>query len=826
MLKKVEVFISYCHKDETILNKLLGFIKLLDSINIWYDRYMSTGDELNETILKHLNKSDIMCSLVSPNYLNSKTCMKEFKSAQEQGKKIVPIILTTCPWQDSKFQSILATPKDGQPIDTFQKENEAYQNIYDDLKHLAENIIQIKDIKVSEEFNIFLESADILAKSHSQKETLFLKDLFVPPELCFYDIKERSTLNFNTFLEGDFTDYRHIMIVGENLSGKTTLCKKLFIQYASKGFFPVYLSPEGHNFSGKIQNKIEDALKQQYLIKKKGLKTLPQDKIIPILDDFYEAKNQSAIIEEVLEKYDRCVIIVDDLYGLNINHNKNTDVFKSFEIQPFQPSLRYQLIQKWIDNNNDFSDNYESVDKYTDLIDSSLGITLGHGIMPSYPFFIYSVMSSFETIAKPLNEDITSQGYCYQALIFISLSKTGIPNDLMSVYMNVLTHLAYTFFIEDTRSLDKENINSFFVDYEKEYNFPIKKETLKKNLFTTKILVKNSLGFIGFSQQYLYYFFVGKYLSEHPDNDIINNIMANLHKNSNAYIAIFITYHSKNVLVTNTLISNAKNLFKDTRVATLNTDDISFFKEHEKKIISSVLSNKSSSEQNRASALKRKDNAELNRLKHNPEDSLEEDDDNYFRRAIKTVEVIGRVIKNHSGDMRKTDLEDLFKTGTDINLKLLEEFFLTIQNTKVQAIIERNIEQIISEKNKNINNDRNRELASSIFWNINLRVIIGILRKTANDLGSDKLLTIASSVYDSENTPASFILKQNIYMWYQKQLNIDVIKKWLDSKNIPNLAKIVMKWTIIDYISLHHIKHDDMSKLKVLGIEERKKVIK
>ncbi len=56
--------------------------------------------------------------------------------------------------------------------------------------------------------------------------------------------------------------------------------------------------------------------------------------------------------------------------------------------------------------------------------------------MPAYPFFILTVINAYETFLKPLNEEITSQGYCYQALIYIYLKKQKVKNDEIDTYLN------------------------------------------------------------------------------------------------------------------------------------------------------------------------------------------------------------------------------------------------------------------------------------------------------------------------------------------------------------------------------------------------------
>ena len=82
------------------------------------------------------------------------------------------------------------------------------------------------------------------------------------------------------------------------------------------------------------------------------------------------------------------------------------------------------------------------------MINSTIGKVFNNGIMPAYPFFILSVLISNEILGN-LDPNITSQGHCYQALIYISLRKIGIREKEIDMYLNFLTELSYHIFKEN-----------------------------------------------------------------------------------------------------------------------------------------------------------------------------------------------------------------------------------------------------------------------------------------------------------------------------------------------------------------------------------------
>ena len=124
------------------------------------------------------------------------------------------------------------------------------------------------------------------------------------------------------------------------------------------------------------------------------------------------------------------------------------------------------MIKRWIqikeDTNIQINPNHlqQSIDEKTELIENSLGIIFGKGIMPSYPFFILSLLAAQDT-QKPLDSEITSQGHCYQALIYLYLRKQGVKNDQIDIYTNFLTELAYFIYENSGNSMDNDNFQLF-----------------------------------------------------------------------------------------------------------------------------------------------------------------------------------------------------------------------------------------------------------------------------------------------------------------------------------------------------------------------------
>ena len=158
-----------------------------------------------------------------------------------------------------------------------------------------------------------------------------------------------------------------------------------------------------------------------------------KEQIIIIIDDFHKLRNNRKILDKI-KIFNKIFIIVDTLYTLDYElRDIEADIGK-YAIKELSPLKRNELIEKWLMINFDGyslteSEKLKIIDKKTAQIEAITYKSLNGGIMPAYPFLILSILSNVETLNKPLSKEITSYGYCYEALIIISLIKCGLEQD-------------------------------------------------------------------------------------------------------------------------------------------------------------------------------------------------------------------------------------------------------------------------------------------------------------------------------------------------------------------------------------------------------------
>ena len=413
-----------------------------------------------------------------------------------------------------------------------------------------------------------------------------------------------------------------------------------------------------------------------------------------------------------------------------------------------------------------------------------------------------------------------------------------MKNDQIDIYSNFLTELAYWIYEKQGVSLNNTEFDNFLEHYNSNFNLPISITDLVRTLANVNICKFDSLNQFNFCYTYIYYFFVAKYLSEHIETKktTIDKILSNLHKDENAYITVFIAHHTKSNYLLDELMLNAEILFEKYEPATLDTDELSFFDKHEDKIIQAILpSFKHNAEAERKKILEEKSNNEETKRETNQNQPKADNDEiasdlvTNLRLSIKTVEVMGLIIKNRSGSLDLKRLEYIFEQGLKVHLRILSSFIEVIKDEKAEQeivdLLTERIKQVIEERDdeKELSIDKIEKLVRSIYWNLNFGVLHGFITKAIHSLGSINLLNISQAISDKEQSPASFVVNHGIKMWYAKNLRVDEIANRISEKDFSKTAESLMKFKVVEHCRLHNIDFKDLQQIEnKLHIPSRK----
>jgi formylglycine-generating enzyme required for sulfatase activity len=151
----IEIFFSYARKDELLRDELAKHLKPLQQegiIKAWHDREIPPGAEWQNEIDRHLESAQIILLLISADFLASDYCYSfELKRALERHASneacVIPVILRSCDWQNTRFGKLQVLPTDGKPIQSrsWFDLDEAFTDV---VKGLRRSIAQLTPISV------------------------------------------------------------------------------------------------------------------------------------------------------------------------------------------------------------------------------------------------------------------------------------------------------------------------------------------------------------------------------------------------------------------------------------------------------------------------------------------------------------------------------------------------------------------------------------------------------------------------------------------------------------------------------------------------------
>jgi hypothetical protein len=142
----MKFFVSYCHADNSQKERLRAHLAPLRReglITDWHDSEITAGSIISTEISTHLQSAQVFLALVSPDFLNSQSCyeaeMLQAIERHRQGKiEIVAIILEPCYWQSSPLGHFKVLPRDGRPVSEWPNPNNAFLDIAQELRRLAQ----------------------------------------------------------------------------------------------------------------------------------------------------------------------------------------------------------------------------------------------------------------------------------------------------------------------------------------------------------------------------------------------------------------------------------------------------------------------------------------------------------------------------------------------------------------------------------------------------------------------------------------------------------------------------------------------------------------
>jgi len=805
---KVKIFYSYSHKDERYreqLEKWLVQLKRDNLIEEWHDRKILPGDKWQGVIDDNLIESDIVIFLVSQDFLASESCYKEIEYAISYEKRVVPIILKTCSWLDSKIKEFQALPKDGKPVNKWEKEEDAWLDIYIGLKRIINEIRNTFTVKKK-----FIKSLKKVEFISQNKDSLTIDDIFVFPKIVYMDNNknEHKIDSFKLIFEDNQKQF--FLFEGEELSGKSTLAAKLFFDSIDNQYLPILI--DGNNMYKTI--RFDEHFRNVFYFQYNGdydLWKSRENKIV-IIDDYHHRISPN-IMSFLKKEFEKIVIFMNsDEFLVYFKDDSLFADFQVLNIKPLNLVMQEQLIRKWKtigQNPNVIED--RDIDKIESKINS---IITKYQILPRYPFYILSILQTIEAF-MPKDYKITAFGHCYQALITAQLIKKNISSDNIDTCFNFLTELSYDIYLKNktNKTYTKEDYKEFKSNYKNKY---IISDSLINKIESIEYPVLDlSNDCVKFEYPYFYYFFLGKKFADEPDIKRIEYICNNIHLKDNSFVLIFIIHHTHNQQVLDEILLHTMCSFDTESPAKLTRKETDFMDTLIKELPKNILSKKPV-EENRELIRKVEEHADEEPTENVDEDAIARE----LMKGMKIIDILGQIAKNRAGSFSREQLKEILLETENLGFRILNYFLNEMKCDELKEWLINRLEEEERTKRKAFKYEQKLNFIEKMIQLFGFLLTIGMISKVSQAIGSDKLVELVNMIA-LENDYPSYELVNLLIDIEHNSINVDLVEhlynKYKDSKNWWALQ--TLSYFLQSYMNTHRIDYRVRQKIcNLLGL--------
>ena len=841
-----KLFFSYSHTDKELRDQLevhLTALKHQGQIETWHDRRIPPGDNFEDVISEELEDAKIILLSISPDFIASDYCYgvettRALERHEANEARVIPVILRPCDWKNLPFGKLVALPADSKPITRWPDRDEAFLDVVEGIKKALTEVgpvksgrpvelrktipqairsaiaqssphLSVEDVKFSlrTEFKNKLTEIEFVSQN---KENIRIDDIFVFPNIVHgIDIKSIKVKNVKNLWD----TANFLILQGEDRSGKTTICNKLFLDCSSTNTPVIMISGQDITSRSRHEQLIERKFKEQFHGQYEEWKS--QENKTLIIDDF-DDRSRLQFLDFAKIYFSRIFIAVSqDKYIAYFHDEKRLANYELLSICHLSHAQQEVLIRRWRSLNNYGSGRiaHGDIDRLEDRLNS---IIHKNKIVPRYPFYVLSILQTYEG-PMPQSIQITAYGHCYHALIVAQLSRCGIEGEDIDSALNFLTMLAFEVFNYEKNDKHKD-IEHIVEDYRKDF---VIKEGVLRRIIDNMITIKDIR--YKFCYSFAYYFFLGRFfaLNYNQYKEAIERLAEDSYLRDNKYILIFTIHHTYQDDLINTILSHTSSTMENVPVAKLSAEElaplVSALDEIPKKIIS-----RRSQAAERTAERERRDVVEQAGLDEHDKPSEYEELNSAYR-SLKNMEILGQILRNKYGSFPKEKLREIVKTVADAGLRLVR--FVTDEDSieDWEDYLSERINETKPEKNMDrIKSQLERRVRALCFF-----VMSVLIRNIVVSIRKPELEEVVKEVCQEVDTPAYdligffFVLETAIELRKKDVESMEALVKKLD-RNRNNMAERLLSITTQDYLNKHSLNYSLRQRIyKQLRIDYR-----
>lgn len=657
-----------------------------------------------------------------------------------------------------------------------------------------------------------------------------LQDLFVYPDVQEVGASEtrgvRKISNSTIFhdpsrLEGG------TLLTGEEKVGATSLLYMLFRHYHERGHLPLYV--RGSALRGaddrEINQILERAIIEQY--GKKNLERFQQhsknNKIL-LLDDFdagavRHGEQRAAILIAISNRFPHMLVTADEVLDFNGTIRPHADgkllSFKEYKLLPFGYSRRAQLVHRWMKRTAaDGSLDEAALLARCDQAERMLDTVMAKNIVPSLPLYLLTLLQSFESGIQGGFED-SGLGEYYDYLVKKGLESAKVQKSQWGAFIEYCSYLAWAMHASEHKELSEIELKAFNDRYSQD-QIRVELSSRIDVLVKARILSKTG-DCVRFRYHYIYYFLKGKYLSKQlSDSSIqayIRSCCAHLYVRENANTILFLAHHAfKDQMFLKCVTDALHEPFKDFTPIALNGNDTEKVKDFVRDLPKLEYSGESPE--------KAREKANIHRdqlddgddgLAEKKEDLAQDEFTAQLISLLKTVEILGQILKNQIASISRAQRVELLKLVMSGPLRAVNAFFTVFMNHQEAAQIE--ITEILA-KNKVFANEMERQKAARklLAWILQSSTA-GLVIKCVASISSNDLLEDIYTASTSFDTPAARLIAVGVKLDGPGRIPIQEIASLLETVANDFIATRVLQMLVLRRLYMFRTEEQDRQRL-------------
>jgi GTPase SAR1 family protein/predicted MPP superfamily phosphohydrolase len=428
---------------------------------------------------------------------------------------------------------------------------------------------------------------------HPRKHDIVIDDLFVYPAFARKDPEKKFQLL--RIIEGrDVLEYvrstSRLVIVGDEMSGKTCLAKKMCRDFLTSGaFVPIIVT--GRSIEGSkerdIRRMIRAAVEEQYGEEwiDRYLDLDATQRTI-IVDDWHElkytGKSKGAIVEQLKARFGKVIFLTNRLYALEelAEVGPARQTFAEFEfcdIKEFGKRSTGQLIEKWHSLGQEETLDLRDFHYAVACSEDKVAAVIRKGILPTFPIFIIGLLQADTSSSSGSSRSAGAYGHILELIITDRLSMVSKSATDIGTMYTYLSRIAYRMYKNDRLFLSGQELSEVHAEYCTIYKMRLSETRVIADLVQAKIIRKEADSY-RFSYKGLYCYGVARYLFENmaqsestlrPELDEMTDRLA---WEDYSNIVMFYLYLSRDPKTIERLLDNASKIYAECEPANLDGD--------------------------------------------------------------------------------------------------------------------------------------------------------------------------------------------------------------------------------------------------------------